>query len=341
MFTIVIVEDETVEREALKIIINKGFDHGVELLEAANGSDAIQLINSVPIDLMLLDINIPYPNGVDVLKHLRSVNTTTKVIVTTAVDDFEIARNMIGLKVDEYLLKPVRPQVLVSHIKSFLSFDAEKYQQTKLIAEQLMTMLDNNLYTKWIQTVRAYVDWIYSQPNDPPQESINELARIIKQVAERRGKYVELLKKQIEQLKSLSFSQQNYYKVLSMVLTVSNTLFDEAQRQIGQTHDPMQKAFNYIERNLGKHLSLEEVAEKAHVTPSYLSRLFKKDAGINFVSYVKKRRIDIAKSLLDHSDMSISNVAMELSYNDPNYFGRTFKEETGLTPSEYKIRLKA
>lgn len=341
MFTIVIVEDEAVEREALKMIINKGFDHGVELLEAANGANAIQLINSVSIDLMLLDINIPYPNGLDVLKHLRSVNTTTKVIVTTAVDDFEIARNMIGLKVDEYLLKPVRPQVLISHIKSFLGFDPEKYQQTKLMAEQLMTMLDNNLYTKWIQTVRVYVDRIYSQTNCSPKEGINELTSIIKQITECRGWQIERLKKQILQLKSMSFSQQNYYKVLSLLLSVSNTLFDEVQHQIGQTHDPMQKAFNYIERNLGKHLSLEEVAEKAHVTPSYLSRLFKKDAGINFVSYVKKRRIDIAKSLLDHSDMSISNVAMELSYNDPNYFGRTFKEETGLTPSEYKIRLKA
>lgn len=340
MFTIVIVEDEPIEREALKVIINKWVEHSVNLLEATSGSEAIQIINNTPIDLMLLDINIPHPNGVEVLRHLRSINTQTKVIVTTAVDDFDIARNMIGLKIDEYLLKPIRPLVLINHIKSFLNINPEKYQQDKLIIDQLIDALDNNLYAKWMQISRSYVDCVYSQQTYSPQERIDELLYIIKQVIDRRGWSLEILKKQIEQLKSINFSQQNYCKVLSIVLAISNTLFDEIQRQLGQTHEPMQKAINYIERYIGKNLSLEEVAEKAHVTPSYLSRLFKKNSGINFISYLKSRRIEIAKSLLDYSDMSITSIAMELSYSDPNYFGRIFKEDTGLTPSEYKIRLK-
>lgn len=340
MLTIVIVEDESIEREALRFIINKGIEHGVELLEAATGSEAIRLIDNTHIDLMLLDINIPHPNGIEVLKYLRSKTNNTKVIVTTAIDDFDIARNMIGLKVEEYLLKPIRSQVLIDHIKVCLNYDHEKYKKNKELYDKLIAMLENGLCAEWLQTVRDYINNIYSQQESIHHDKVSEFADIIKQIMERRGWHIEHLNKQLEQLKSLSFSRSNYYKVLMMALNISNSLFDEAHSQLSQVQDPMQKAFNYIERNLGKNLSLEEVSEKAHIAPSYLSRLFKKNAGINFVSYLRKRRIEIAKNLLDFSDMPIANIALELSYNDPNYFGRAFKEETGLTPSEYRSKTK-
>lgn len=340
MFTIVIVEDESIEREALRFIINKGIEHGVELLEASTGSEAIRLIDKTHIDLMLLDINIPHPNGIEVLKYLRSKTTHTKVIVTTAIDDFDIARNMIGLKVEEYLLKPIRSQVLIDHIKFCLNYNHEKYQKNKELSDNLVSMLEAGLYAEWMQAIREYVNNIYSQGESLHHEKVCEFADIIKQIMERRGWHAEHLKKQIVQLKTLSVSRSTYYKVLMMILNISNTLFDEAHGHLSQSQEPMQKAFNYIERNLAKNLSLEEVAGKAHVAPSYLSRLFKKNAGINFVSYLRKRRMEIAKNLLDYSDMSIANIAIELSYNDPNYFGRAFKEETGLTPSEYRSGLR-
>ncbi|VDR27892.1 response regulator of RpoS [Raoultella terrigena] len=106
MYNIVIVEDEYIESESLKRIISRCVENSV-IHEAATGRKAIQLIDQLgQIDMMFVDINIPLPNGNQVIEYLKQKNTQTKVIVTTANDDFEIVRHMLSLKVDDYLLKP-------------------------------------------------------------------------------------------------------------------------------------------------------------------------------------------------------------------------------------------
>ena len=80
-------------------------------MRASTGKKAIQLIDELnQIDMMLVDINIPLPNGNQVIEYLKQKNTQTKVIVTTANDDFDIVRHMLSLKVDDYLLKPVKQE---------------------------------------------------------------------------------------------------------------------------------------------------------------------------------------------------------------------------------------
>ena len=105
MYNIVIVEDEYIESESLKRIVSRCVENSV-IHEASTGKKAIQLIDELnQIDMMLVDINIPLPNGNQVIEYLKQKNTQTKVIVTTANDDFDIVRHMLSLKVDDYLLK--------------------------------------------------------------------------------------------------------------------------------------------------------------------------------------------------------------------------------------------
>ncbi len=98
----------------------------------------------------------------------------------------------------------------------------------------------------------------------------------------------------------------------------------------------IQSVINYIEKNYQKGVSLEEAAEHVHLSPFYLSKLFKKQLKINFVSYVTERKIDKAKELLETTDMPILNIALDLNYQEPNYFSKVFKKVVGVTPSEYR-----
>ena len=103
MYNIVIVEDELIESESLRRIVSQYVDNSV-VHEANTGKKAIQLIDQLDqIDMMLVDINIPLPNGNQVIEYLRTKSASTKVIVTTANDDFDIVRSMLNLKVDDYL----------------------------------------------------------------------------------------------------------------------------------------------------------------------------------------------------------------------------------------------
>jgi YesN/AraC family two-component response regulator len=68
----------------------------------------------------------------------------------------------------------------------------------------------------------------------------------------------------------------------------------------------------------------------------YLSKIFKKETGVNFVTYLTERKIEIAKDMLANTDVPIINIALDLSYHEPNYFSKVFKKSTGMTPTEYR-----
>lgn len=100
--------------------------------------------------------------------------------------------------------------------------------------------------------------------------------------------------------------------------------------------EEIQSALNYIEKNFQNGVTLEEVAEYVHLSPFYLSKLFKKELNIKFVSYVTERKMEKAKELLESTGMPVINIALELNYREPNYFSKVFKKHIGMTASEYR-----
>ena len=69
---------------------------------------------------------------------------------------------------------------------------------------------------------------------------------------------------------------------------------------------------------------------------SYLSSLFKKCTGVNFIDYVTDQRISAAKVLLDDPLRSTAEIASMIGYESASYFTRAFKKRTGMTPTEYR-----
>ncbi|MNW01185.1 HTH-type transcriptional regulator YesS [compost metagenome] len=78
------------------------------------------------------------------------------------------------------------------------------------------------------------------------------------------------------------------------------------------------------------------MADKLHITRSYLSTYFKEKTGINFVDYVNSVRIDKAKKLLLNPAIRIQDAAQFVGYQNINSFNRMFKKSTGFTPSEFR-----
>lgn len=97
----------------------------------------------------------------------------------------------------------------------------------------------------------------------------------------------------------------------------------------------VKKAQNYIYNNRFSKISLNEVAEKLEITPSYLSRIFKKVIQKSFSDYVAEVKINEAKKLLLENNNRIYEVSEMLGYDDPYYFSKVFKKITQMTPSEY------
>jgi len=95
------------------------------------------------------------------------------------------------------------------------------------------------------------------------------------------------------------------------------------------------KVQEYIENNYQSPLTLKELAYEANISPFYLSHLFAGKSGFSPYRYLIMIRIRKAKELMEKKNMLMKEIANEVGFEDPNYFGKAFKKVTGYTPKKY------
>ncbi|MDF2927370.1 MAG: hypothetical protein K0R57_6284 [Paenibacillaceae bacterium] len=96
------------------------------------------------------------------------------------------------------------------------------------------------------------------------------------------------------------------------------------------------RAKQYIETHYQENCSLQAVSAHVHVTPNYLSNLFKRETGIAFSNYVSKMRVEKAKTLLACTKMRMTDIAEQVGFDNSSYFTTVFKQLAGISPSEYR-----
>ena len=121
MYNILIVDDEYLSREGIKSVIKEEFKSNINIKEAKNGIDAREIIDKCNLDLILLDINIPGINGIDLCRYIKSKFNKISIIITTAYDDLYIKDKVIDIGVNKYLVKPIRPQKIIESLKYILT----------------------------------------------------------------------------------------------------------------------------------------------------------------------------------------------------------------------------
>lgn len=95
-------------------------------------------------------------------------------------------------------------------------------------------------------------------------------------------------------------------------------------------------AVNYIANHPGATISMNEMADLCHLSPSYFSRLFTREMGEGFTTYVNRQKVEIAKTELRTTSKSISQIATELGYLNISHFINLFKRFEGITPLVYR-----
>jgi YesN/AraC family two-component response regulator len=98
----------------------------------------------------------------------------------------------------------------------------------------------------------------------------------------------------------------------------------------------IQQAVLFINDNYRTNIHLDDAAGMAGISPAHFSRLFKKAMGFPYQDYIVSRRIAKAQNLLRTGSLSITEIAFAVGYTDINNFGRTFKKQTGHTPTAYR-----
>lgn len=121
MYKLLIADDEMLERQVLRLIISTKLKEVEIVGEAENGRKAIQLVHQFSPDIIIMDIKMPGIDGIEVLKLIKNQHPHIKVIMLSAFDKFEYARQVMQQGVKEYLLKPARKDELVAAVERVLS----------------------------------------------------------------------------------------------------------------------------------------------------------------------------------------------------------------------------
>src|SRR5690242_20415065 len=113
--TILVVDDEELVRNIARVTLERS---GYQVLLARNGDEAIHLFagNQAQVSLIVLDMQMPFENGAEVLRRLRGLDAKAPVLVTSGWSEAEVADRFRGLKIDGVLEKPFSARTLVEHV---------------------------------------------------------------------------------------------------------------------------------------------------------------------------------------------------------------------------------
>lgn len=99
-------------------------------------------------------------------------------------------------------------------------------------------------------------------------------------------------------------------------------------------------AFDYIATHFREHISLQYLSNLCYISPSYFSRLFARQTRETFPQYILNLRVAYAKQQLSTTDKSIAEIGLDSGFGDSSHFIKTFKKIEGVTPLQYRKKLR-
>ena len=92
----------------------------------------------------------------------------------------------------------------------------------------------------------------------------------------------------------------------------------------------------YLDTNYREDISLDLLAELAHLNKYYLAHTFQREYGISPITYLNRRRIEESKHMLGNTSYSLAQISELMGFSSPSYFSQCFRKAEGMTPNEYR-----
>lgn len=357
MFKILIADDEPLIRKGLKTIIHRVSDEFTVSYEAANGIEAMRLIEINKPDVVISDIRMPDKDGLELVKEISQIYPQIINVILSGYDDFNYAHRAIKYKVYDYLLKPVDSETLSgllnrigNEIRSRISDRADKEYLNMHIDGKISTLFaivkqkDLILNIKLMNkaTTKTIIDDFFSYIYENCME-VFHVRRVV----------LELYNTILNDLQSKSHSTGSYcigvdhrkdLERLNSIESIRIWFEQNIMRFIERSEDKsksgeikiIKKIKRFIRENYEKDITLNLLSEKFFLNPSYLSDLFKMETGQNFLEYLTQVRVERSIELMQDLRLKVYQISRMVGYDSPTHFNKLFKKITGITPNEYR-----
>ncbi|WP_020616256.1 response regulator [Paenibacillus daejeonensis] len=143
----------------------------------------------------------------------------------------------------------------------------------------------------------------------------------------------------------LDLLQEHAHWDVQMLKSWALRTFDRLQETIHAAEDGdhptlVNRIRQYIISHLDQELSLQSISDKVGFHPAYLSKVYKQETGVTLSDYLMQVRMEHSAELLKNTDIKIYEVSSRVGYQTTHYFIKVFKKAFGMTPREYRNRLK-
>ncbi len=527
MYDLMVCDDEQIMIESVRHIVEKEFSN-IRIIETArSGREAIEKTLITKPDIILTDIKMPGINGLDAVKEIKKVHNDVKIIIVSAYEFFEYAKQAVELGVSEYLIKPVKKERFLEALQRIIAqLDDERrkysweleakeriekmlsavehsfiysllFNQTKksditmykreffnidnetgfifvmmfnkkgkygdyeaqlkdsLDIQEIYAFFKDNLKYRWkcivgpVMLDRVVV-YVAQEVDDLYQQRVQSISFIEDTMHMLEEKYQIEFKVGIGRTcndKDIMISYQEALRALNCnegvrivhIDDIAPNIYDVGYEIVAQEHklliglengdvqkcltvlsDIFRKYPNFLEQenihyriiemmaavrrvatengvhdsiepgylikkilccksseeleqvcteeirniaceisarkksNIGKivektnvliserfhqDLNLDDISKELHISPQYLSRLYKNETGENFIDRLTLVRIENAKKLMKENKYSIKEICYMSGYSDPNYFSKLFKKHVGISPTDYQKQI--
>ena len=312
---------------------------------AANGRDALALVEELHPDILITDVKMPFMDGLELCREVHRRYPGTHLIVLSAHDEFDFAREALLCGVEDYILKPIDTERL-RELETLLRGIAEATEQ---YIKEISSFLDSKIG----ETLAASLRQGDEEETDRRLCALAELNSADMRVVEHVCiQLLKLLNRTLSELNMTSYLESDGLPVQLIALRekrspelardyVRNT-FRAAARAIYankniNTESMVRRVKQFIQENYNDpNFSTAMLSTRFNISQSYLCHIYKCTENTSINNYMTLLRMERACALLTGTQLSIVDVSAKIGYLDPHYFAKVFRKLKGITPTEYR-----
>ncbi|MFC4808594.1 response regulator transcription factor [Paenibacillus sp. GCM10023250] len=241
---------------------------------------------------------------------------------------------------------------LLSHLFYYdfgtIVYAADKPFAAYSIARELLPSYAKLLQEPDKEAILSFADRLYQTirtktgtPVDDVKNLFYRMLRLLAEQGEKRGLHPSQPESGQEEYDWAMMSKIGTFKQLKDYFLRRAAALLDRMASLESNSRAVQDVKKYIQGNYGdKEITVNMLAEHVHLTPTYLSSLFRKETGKTISEYITEVRIARSADLLMEPQSKLYEVAERSGYNDANYFAKAFKKITGMTPTQFRRRHK-
>lgn len=342
---VLLVDDDYLALESLCHILKWDKFEGELIGCATDGTEAISQILQNRPDVVVSDIKMPRTDGIALARYIYENHRGIRMILLSGHSEFDYAQKALKYQVFDYILKPITRAKITALEKCLtdISLDLNTKNAVRSLSgddsmkERLLSILrkgDTATLEEFLTSGKVSATLLRDMDGSLGATLLGYLFLYQEELEKDKSSLADLKKSSLKEYWELGSPRERTDYLLSRCYEVMAC----AEARKGEYDKPIVAyCIQTIQERFSDPLfNISQLADLANLSPPYLSTVFKQTVGQNISRYLSQQRLLHAQKLLRDISIPIRDVCTKSGYEDPHYFARSFKKQTGMTPSEYR-----